>query len=236
MRRATPVLPRSPRRRWASGSVLPAVVGLLAGCVGGGNDGGEGTRVETAAPAEPSMRAIDLGDATGLVEAGAAAGLVAYVSRAERRVYLDRDWRGRVHFLLGAYTSVSTGLWRIPLPGDAPLRPIAPGDESREFEVTDLDAMPPELEPVPGDMRVRLGAPETVRLEASCPAGEGAGGTPEAPGLLGGPWTLARLDGPPGTGGREEFVPVGTGQRTDPADCTPGETVDVLTWVAVEPG
>lgn len=230
MRRATSVRPR-----WASRSVLPIVVGLLAGCVGGGNDAGEGTGVETAAPAEVDLRAIDLGGATGVVESGVAVGLVAYVSRAERRVYLDRDWRGRVHFLLGAYTSVSTGLWRIPLPGDDPLRPIAPGDESREFEVTGLDAMPPGLEPVPGDMRVRVGAPESVRLEGSCP-GEGAGGTSEAPGLLGGPWTVARLDGPPGAGGREEFVRVGAGRRADPTDCTPGEPVDVLTWMAVEPG
>ena len=60
---------------------------------------------------------------------------LAYVSLGLRRVYVENMVRDQVIGLLNAHVSVSTGLWRIPLPGDRPEQPLVPGDTSREFEV-----------------------------------------------------------------------------------------------------
>lgn len=174
----------------------------------------------------------DLGNGAVGLHVGGGGPAVAYVSRRDRRVYLDPAWRARAHFLLGAYTSVSTGLWRIPLPGDDPRAPIVPGDELREFEATDLAAWDPEREAVPGDIRVRAGAARDVTVELPCrlPA-SGAWA------VRGGPWELTRLDGPAGRGGREAFVAVGSARRHATAACAgPGVEVEVLAWVAATPG
>jgi len=91
-----------------------------------------------------------------------------YVSMATRQVFVDRAHRDRVSWLLDAHISVSTWVWRIPLPGDSPLTPIPPGDEPREFEELPIGAWDPSAPPALGDIRVVLGRPAPARIRARC--------------------------------------------------------------------
>ncbi len=156
-------------------------------------------------------------------------GVIAYVSVPDRRVYVDAMWRDRAHFLLGAYTSVSTGHWRLPLPGDDARAPIAPGDADREFDAVDLRELPDGHAPAPGDMRVRRGAVVSADLSVRCrrisgalpvenaskeaaetaraggAAGTTADGGQSGVWISGGPWTVPGVRAAPAgeEGGRE---------------------------------
>ncbi|MDX1494307.1 MAG: hypothetical protein R3253_09620, partial [Longimicrobiales bacterium] len=93
---------------------------------------------------------------------------VAYVSMATREVFVDREYRDRASWLLDAHISVSTWVWRIPLPGDSPLTPIPPGDEPREFEELPIGAWDPGAPPTEGDVRIVLGRRVTTRYRLNC--------------------------------------------------------------------
>ena len=93
---------------------------------------------------------------------------VAYVSMARRRVYVDRAYRDRATWLLHAHISVSTALWRIPLPGDPPGEPIMPGDTEREFEEIPMRAWDPSLRPSMDDVRIVRGRPVRRLVDFRC--------------------------------------------------------------------
>lgn len=236
------------RRAGAFASVFatPALPVWLSAC------GGE--RVRPDDPADRIVSAVRLPNgAVGLVDVDEGPP-AAYVSRSRRTVWVDRDWRDRAHFLLGAYTSVSTGLWRIPLMGDDPRAPIVPGDEDREFEAVELvaDDLPPV--PSPGDIRVHLGIRRRILLDAACRTIDNLDDQHDerpAPGdawLTGGPWAVLRFverpgdpgpapsgDATPGVGGREAFSVVGAGHRHLERACGgPGASVSVWAWTAGE--
>lgn len=101
--------------------------------------------------------------------------VVAYVSMASRKVYVDRAFRDRASWLLRAHISVSTWHWRIPLHGDDPTVPISPGDEVREFEELDIELWVPG-EPAFDDIRIVRGSRSAYRLSAACEPVEGSDG------------------------------------------------------------
>lgn len=153
---------------------------------------------------------------------------MAYVSMARREVFVDRASRGLSRWLLDAHISVSTGVWRIPLPGDPPGEPITPGDAMREFEELDIVAWDPAMEPAEGDFRIRRGRPVPVRLSPTCVpiAATDAWHT-------GGPWDVVRcVAGGLDDACREDFVEVGTGLRHPRRGCAEeGVPVRFLSWV-----
>lgn len=155
---------------------------------------------------------------------------VAYLSRSRRRVWVERSLRDRIHRMLGAHISVSTGLWRIPLPGDDPRVPIPPGDEEREYLEVGMERWDPAMEPDPGDVRILRGEPVTVRVASGCvpvPGDEGGGVVAVPPFRLG----SARAGGAGLV--REDFAPVARGRRhRDPTCRGDGEPVEVLGWSA----
>ena len=151
---------------------------------------------------------------------------VAYLSMEGRQVFVDRAHRDRASWLLEAHISVSTGLWRIPLPGDAPSVPIPPGDEEREFEEMDMGAWDPTRVPAEGDVRILLGRRVPWVVPAGCVPVQGAA-----------EWLaterLERLRCRPGEGEavREDFVVLGTGRRSSDRSCADsGVEVDVFGW------
>lgn len=151
---------------------------------------------------------------------------LAYLSRAERRIYVARHYRERAERRLAAYVSVTTGLWRIPLPGDDPRVPITPGDPLREYEEVDVEGWDPATLPSEGDARIRAGAPVGVRIDLACEPMVG-----DQAWLSAGPFRVERRDGPPGDGGREDFTSIGTGSRhVDGACRDAGQPVRVLAW------
>ncbi len=93
---------------------------------------------------------------------------LAYVSMERREVYVDRAFRDRASWLLDAHISVSTGLWRIRLPGDPSREPITPGDEIREFEELDIGRWNPGAEPRVGDIRIVRGDHSLTRVSVAC--------------------------------------------------------------------
>lgn len=150
----------------------------------------------------------------------------AYVAMATRRVFVDRAHRDRASWLLDAHISVSTGLWRIPLPGDSPLTPISPGDERREFEEMDIGAWDPATPPHEGDVRIVLGGRMPVVLAAGCVPIQGTGD-----------WlAVERLEHErclPGADDavREDFQRLGGGRRHSDRSCTDGGVdVSVFGW------
>lgn len=159
---------------------------------------------------------------------------VAYLSRSRRRVWTERSLRDRIHRLLGAHISVSTGLWRIPLPGDDPRVPIPPGDEEREYLEMGMERWDSSVGPGSGDVRILRGTPVPVRVAFGCEPvlGAGGGGVVVVP-----PFILRR-----GRGGetgfenglvREDFGRVARGRRHQDTDCrNDGEPVEVLGWSA----
>lgn len=155
----------------------------------------------------------------------------AYVSRALQRVYVDHDLRDRVTLALGAHISVSTGLWRIPLPGDPLRMPIPPGDRAREFEEQPISAWDPSSAPAEGDMRLSSGRPESVTLELRC-----APISTTRAWCSGGPWRLWRC-GPVGPElCREVLAEVGRAVRHADRTCAgPGAPARCLTWTAPGP-
>ena len=93
---------------------------------------------------------------------------LAYVSLGLRRVYVENMVRDQVIGLLNAHVSVSTGLWRIPLPGDRPEQPLIPGDTSREFEVAEIWDWDLKADPTEGDFRIMPGAGVRTSIHFSC--------------------------------------------------------------------
>lgn len=151
---------------------------------------------------------------------------VAYLSMRERRVYVDRSRRDRAERLLGAYVSITTGFWRIPLLGDDPRVPITPGDEAREFEEVDLALLDPEAPPALGDVRAFAGAPASLEVSLGCLPLEGGGGWVSAEAF-----GVERLVAGEGDGGREYFGVVGAGRLHGDAACEDeGAPVRILSW------
>lgn len=205
---------------WAAVACLPACAGSDASDGGGLDD----------EPARPLLLPWGVG-AAHLV-APLEERPLAYVSRASMRIYIEPGQRDRVHRILGVHISVSTGHWRIPLPGDDPKVPISPGDALREFEETPLSGWDPGAPPREGDLRVRRGDPVSRVLDLPCTPLLGA--DPSRPGgtwVRGGPWTVQRLDGPPGRGGVERFLPLGTARRYTDRECGEGgDQMEIFTW------
>jgi len=185
---------------------------------------------EEGAPDDALQRPIVLpfGEDGIVVPAPAVELPVAYVSRALGRVYVAHDLRDRAALALAAHISVSTGVWRIPLPGDPVRRPIQPGDAAREFEEYPLRSWDPGSAPAEGDARLRLGRLEVVGIELAC---EAVQGTDEW--CRGGPWNVRRC----APGGdqlcREILAEVGTASLWRDGRCADGpRQVRCLTWTA----
>ena len=155
---------------------------------------------------------------------------LAYVSLGLRRVYVENLLRDRVIGLLNAHVSVSTGLWRIPLPGDRPEQPLVPGDTSREFEVAAIWDWDPKADPTERDFRIMAGAEVRTNIHFSCQPISGKEEWYSA-----GPWSIDQCD--PSLDGtcREDFQQIGEGiQYTDRNCSAPGKTIRFLTWVCGE--
>ncbi len=155
----------------------------------------------------------------------------AYVSRPLRKVYVDVETRLEARMILAAHISVSTGHWRIPLPGDDLAIPVDAGDELREFEERPIGEWDPAMVPAEGDFRVRRGHRETVRIAFGClPMADREGW------FSAGPWDIGQCrDGSGRDLCREVLMDVGTGshysQRSRGACAEPTGTVRFVTWV-----
>ena len=156
---------------------------------------------------------------------------VAYMSHGRMEVYVDWDFRDRLHYIFSAHISVSTGHWRIPLPGDTSRVPIQAGDALREFEEIDMREWNASLEPTENDVRILRGSPTDVSIDVSCTPLSGGGVW-----LNGGPWDLRRSGAPNDELCREDLTEIGTGTRYDDRDCTrPSGSVRFVTWAFLDP-
>ncbi len=152
---------------------------------------------------------------------------VAYVSMGRRRVFVDYDFRDRASWLLGAHISVSTALWRIPLPGDPPGQPVTPGDEAREFEELPMREWDASLTPAMDDIRVLRGRPVSRRVDLACVP---ILGTRDS-WLSAGPWEIQLSNGERMDSVREDFGVVGIGLRHLERVCAgDGDAVQLLSW------
>lgn len=153
----------------------------------------------------------------------------AYVSRGLRKVFIELDSRPQIQVMLAAHISVSSGLWRIPLPGDDLGIPVDAGDELREFEETPIGEWSSTMDPTEGDFRVRRGRRETVEVAFNCiPMATRKGW------FSAGPWEIAQCVGSGPGLCREDFMEIGTGSRHSRRDigtCTePMGPVRYMTW------
>lgn len=154
---------------------------------------------------------------------------MAYVSMETREVFVDRAFRDRASWLLDAHISVSTWVWRIPLPGDSPLTPISPGDELREFEELPVGSWDPARPPAKGDVRIVVGRATSVTLELDCVPIQATSAWISADRV-----TVEAVM--PGTGEalREDFGTLGFGQRHDDPECalssSDPDTVEIFGW------
>lgn len=158
---------------------------------------------------------------------------VAYVSMARRQLFVDREYRDRAAWLLGAHISVSTALWRIPLPGDPEGEPITPGDEQREFEELSIQDWDPATRPAMDDVRIRRGGSVSVRVELSCVPLVGARwlAEPDEAWLTADPWDLHIVDRAGGEPVREDFMVIGRGMRHRDRSCSDaGDAVQYVGW------
>jgi hypothetical protein len=155
---------------------------------------------------------------------------VAYMSHRRMEVYVDWEFRDRLHYIFSAHISVSTGHWRIPFPGDTPRVPVQAGDPLREFEEVDMREWDASLEPTENDVRIVRGSPTHVSIDVSCTPLSGGGVW-----LNGGPWDLRR-GGPPNDDlCREDLTEIGTGTRYADRDCArPIGSVRFVTWASLE--
>jgi hypothetical protein len=159
----------------------------------------------------------------------------AYVSVARREVYVDSAYRDRASWLLRAHISVSTGLWRIPLAGDPPRRPIPPGDEAREFEERPMRAWDPTGAPGMDDIRIVRGGGTSRQIDFSCvplvgAASAGVGST----WLSGGPFAIEVANNAADDTVREDFGIIGVGLRFRDRTCPGGgEAVQYVGWRVV---
>jgi hypothetical protein len=151
----------------------------------------------------------------------------AYVSRGLQKVFIELDSRTQIRVMLAAHISVSSGLWRIPLPGDDLGIPVDPGDALREFEETPIGEWDSTLDPTEGDFRLRPGRRESVEVAFDCmPMAARAGW------FSAGPWEIAQCAGPGPDLCREDFMEIGTGSRyarRDIGTCT--ERVGLVRYV-----
>lgn len=155
---------------------------------------------------------------------------MAYVSMGRREVYVDYRFRDRSNWVLDAHISVSTGLWRIPLPGDPEGQPITPGDLVREFEELDIAEWDPTMEPTLGDFRIRRGRPAPTRVHFAClPVGA------TDVWCSAGPWDVPQCEAVGEAACREDFVEVGVGFRHPIRGCEDdGEPIRFISWAATE--
>ncbi len=154
---------------------------------------------------------------------------LAYVSRKLMRIFVGLDSRMEIRGILAAHISVSTGHWRIPLPGDDLGIPVDAGDVLREFEETHIGEWDATLDPTEGDFRIRRGQRETVGVAFDCWPMAGQEGWYSA-----GPWEIARCTEPGSDLCREDFMEIGMGSRyaSRPLGaCTePAGDVRYVTW------
>jgi hypothetical protein len=139
----------------------------------------------------------------------------AYVSMAERRLFVDLEYRDQVYWDLHAHISVSTGVWRLPLVGDPPEHPVMPGDAVREFEELTMRDWDPTAEPAENDIRIMVGRTLARRVDLEC--------APVAGGLSwlsAGPWDVLSSASPGDALIREDFHAVGSGMRYADRECT----------------
>lgn len=153
----------------------------------------------------------------------------AYVSMATRQVFVDREFRDRASWLLDAHISVSTWVWRIPLPGDSPRTPISPGDERREFEELPIGAWDTSLPPSDGDVRIVTGRSTPVTLTLDCVPIQ-----PTDTRVSADPLTIQTVVPGPGEALREDFARLGSGVRHIDPECVPttadADVVDIFGW------
>ena len=155
---------------------------------------------------------------------------MAYVSMGLRQVFVDHPFRDRSNWTLDAHISVSTGVWRIPLPGDPAGVPIPPGDTLREFEELNILAWDPSMEPTDGDFRILRGRPAVVRIDFTCVPMPSADEWFSA-----GPWHIRQCDGVGDEACREDFFDVGPGTRHPRRGCAEsGGAVRLMTWACRE--
>ena len=151
----------------------------------------------------------------------------AYVSRGSQRVFIELDSRTQIQVMLAAHISVSTGHWRIPLPGDDLGIPVDAGDALREFEEIHIGEWDATLDPTEGDIRVRHGLRKNVEVAFDCLPMAGQDGWYSA-----GPWEIAQCTGQGPDLCREDFMDIGTGfHHADRPLCTePMGSVRYVTW------
>lgn len=225
-------------RRAAVAAVGASPLSLL-GCrvdEGGAGDAGtaaaEDARADGATP-DSTARPILLpwGSDAVLIAAPPRERPVAYMSMQRMEIYIDREFRDRLQYALNAHISVSTGVWRVPLPGDPLTVPVEAGDAEREFEEIDMRYWDAALEPAEGDLRVMRGAPVGATVGVSCGPLSGGGVW-----LNGGPWEVLQCGPPSDQLCREDLMEIGTGTRYDDRDCTrPAGQVRFVTWACREP-
>ncbi len=157
---------------------------------------------------------------------------VAYVSMPLRQVFVDLEFRDRASWLLDAHISVSTGHWRVPLPGDPVGQPITPGDALREFEELNIRDWNPTRPAAENDIRILRGVRVTRQVDFECvPGVRGVGGVGGMEWYSAGPWTLDVCDGGTADTTREDFMIVGSGSRHASRDCVEGgDSVRFITW------
>ena len=201
--------------------IVVFVAALAWGC-----DGRDGTPPAASNVAPPTVRQRQDGNIQILpqVESGE---VVAYVSRAEQRIYVLRDFRDRAQNLLNAHISVSSGHWRIPLPGDSPSEPLIQGVPQREFEELAIDDLDVAMEPSVGDFRLTLGGYTTLSIDLACVRDEGGSVYVVAD-------SMAAVVGQSGVIGivREDFLDVGDiGLFEGPACVEKAATKHAVMWV-----
>ncbi|MGD8728168.1 MAG: hypothetical protein PVJ80_10920 [Gemmatimonadota bacterium] len=183
-----------------------------------------GARSEPLGPVRPIL--LPWGDDAVRIAAPPRERPVAYMSRRYMMIWVDHEFRDRLSYALNAHISVSTGHWRIPLPGDPPNIPITPGDERREYEEFDARFWDAEIEPAEGDVRILRGIPTRSEVRIECQPLSGGGTWLSAE-----PLRLFRC-GPPGPGlCREDLMEVGTAASFADWDCTQGSgSMRLVTW------
>ncbi len=153
----------------------------------------------------------------------------AYVSRGSQRVFIELEFRVQIQVMLAAHISVSSGHWRIPLPGDDLGIPVDAGDALREFVETPIGEWDSNMDPTEGDFRLLHGRRETVQVAFECIPMEARKGWFSA-----GPWEIAQCAGPGPELCREDFMEIGIGSRhgrRDIGTCTePEGAVRYVTW------
>lgn len=212
-------------------SAVAAAAGLpLAGCAG--NEAPEGGEDEERPVARLAsiVRPILLPHSGSdvRIEAPLAELPMAYVSMALRQVFVDHAFRDRSNWILDAHISVSTGLWRIPLPGDPVGMPIPPGDTLREFEELDIAEWDSAMAPAGGDFRIRRGSIASSTVDFDCVPVEQTGEWISA-----GPFDLRHCHPAGEDSCREDFVAIGEGLRRPLRGCADaGTPIRIFGWSA----